>query len=43
MAVDHVLAIGVVTADGQYMTATAECHPDLFWAMRGGGGSTWES
>ncbi|KAI1859837.1 hypothetical protein JX265_010286 [Neoarthrinium moseri] len=41
MAADHILAAGVVTADGQYVIASPESHPDLFWAIRGGGGSTW--
>src|SRR5918999_487727 len=29
----------VVTAGGDRLTATAESHPDLFWALRGGGGN----
>jgi FAD/FMN-containing dehydrogenase len=29
----------VVTADGQLLRADAEEHPDLFWALRGGGGN----
>lgn len=41
MAADHVLAAGIVTADGQYVVASPESHSDLFWAIRGGGGSTW--
>ena len=38
-AVDHVLAVEVVTADGERITANADDHPDLFWALRGGGGN----
>ncbi|GAB0138996.1 hypothetical protein EsDP_00007215 [Epichloe bromicola] len=40
-AADHVLAINVVTADGRFVTATPRSHADLFWALRGGGGSTF--
>ncbi len=38
-AADHVRAIEVVTADGQVRRATADEHPDLFWAVRGGKGN----
>lgn len=41
MAVDSVLQFTVVTADGKFVTADAITNPDLFWALRGGGGSTW--
>jgi FAD/FMN-containing dehydrogenase len=37
--VDNVLAFEVVTAGGQIHTASADEHPDLFWALRGGGGN----
>ncbi|MGW0481074.1 FAD-binding oxidoreductase [Nonomuraea sp. NPDC003214] len=38
-AADSVLRAEVVTADGRLLTASADSHPDLFWAMRGGGGN----
>lgn len=41
LAADHVLAINAVTADGRFVTATESSHRDLFWALRGGGGSTF--
>ncbi|KAF2115630.1 hypothetical protein BDV96DRAFT_599210 [Lophiotrema nucula] len=41
MAVDSVLAYQVVTADGQFLTASETSHSDLFWALRGGGGGTY--
>ncbi len=39
LASDHVTAIDVVTADGELVRATADDEPDLFWALRGGGGN----
>ena len=36
---NHVTAVEVVTGDGTLVRATADEHPDLFWALRGGGGS----
>jgi FAD/FMN-containing dehydrogenase len=39
MACDNVIAFEVVTADGQVRRASADEHPDLFWALRGGGGN----
>ena len=41
MAADHVMALEVVTADGRFVTASPKKNPDLFWALRGGGGSTY--
>jgi hypothetical protein len=35
-AVDHVRVLELVTADGRLRRATADKHPDLFWAVRGG-------
>jgi FAD/FMN-containing dehydrogenase len=39
LAIDNLLAAQVVTAAGEIVTASAEEHPDLFWAIRGGGGN----
>ncbi|KAJ8108141.1 hypothetical protein OPT61_g8375 [Boeremia exigua] len=41
MAADQVLAYEVVTADGRFVTASDKANTDLFWALRGGGGSTF--
>ncbi|KAF2850140.1 FAD/FMN-containing isoamyl alcohol oxidase-like protein MreA [Plenodomus tracheiphilus IPT5] len=41
MAADQVLAFEVVTADGRLVTASNTVNRDLFWALRGGGGSTF--
>jgi FAD/FMN-containing dehydrogenase len=35
-AADHVLSVGLVTADGDHRTVTADSDPDLFWALPGG-------
>jgi FAD/FMN-containing dehydrogenase len=36
---DNVLSFEIVTADGKVSTASANENPDLFWALRGGGGN----
>ncbi|GKT49216.1 FAD-linked oxidoreductase ZEB1 [Colletotrichum spaethianum] len=41
MSADNVLSFEVVTADGRFVTASESKNPDLFWALRGGGGSTY--
>lgn len=39
LTVDNLLAAEVVTAEGSIVQASADEHPDLFWALRGGGGN----
>jgi FAD/FMN-containing dehydrogenase len=39
LAIDNLLSARVVTAEGEIVTASASEHPDLFWAIRGGGGN----
>ncbi|KAI1391408.1 FAD-binding domain-containing protein [Hypoxylon trugodes] len=41
MGADQVLSMEVVLADGRFVTASENSYPDLFWALRGGGGSTF--
>jgi FAD/FMN-containing dehydrogenase len=39
LTIDDLLAAEIVTADGQLLLVDAESYPDLFWAIRGGGGN----
>jgi FAD/FMN-containing dehydrogenase len=39
LAANHVRSIELITADGRLVRADREHQPDLFWALRGGGGS----
>lgn len=39
LAADNVLAIELVTANGDVLDVNADSNPDLFWALRGGGGN----
>jgi FAD/FMN-containing dehydrogenase len=39
LAADNVVAVELVTADGEILDVDADSHPDLFWALRGGGGN----
>ena len=39
LTIDDLISAEVVTADGELLRVDAERHPDLFWAIRGGGGN----
>ncbi len=39
LTIDNLLSVTLVTADGAVRTASASSEPDLFWALRGGGGN----
>src|SRR5688572_6139567 len=39
LTIDSLLGVEIVTADGRLLRANAAEHPDLFWAVRGGGGN----
>ena len=40
-AADHALSFEILTASGNFVTADAVSNPDLFWALKGGSGSTF--
>lgn len=39
MSIDNLMSADVVTAEGKHVRADANTNPDLFWAIRGGGGN----
>lgn len=39
MTIDNLLSAEVVTVDGERLVCSEDKHPDLFWAIRGGGGN----
>jgi FAD/FMN-containing dehydrogenase len=39
LTVDNLVAVDLVTAEGKRLRASEDEHPDLFWALRGGGGN----
>src|SRR5579871_4428609 len=39
LTIDNMLSVDMVLADGSFVVASADENPDLFWAVRGGGGN----
>jgi FAD/FMN-containing dehydrogenase len=39
LTIDNLLGVDMVLADGSFVTASGNENPDLFWAVRGGGGN----
>jgi FAD/FMN-containing dehydrogenase len=39
LSIDSLISVDMVLADGSVVTASEDSHPDLFWAVRGGGGN----
>ena len=39
LTIDNLIGAEIVTADGEVLAVDADNHPDLFWAIRGGGGN----
>jgi FAD/FMN-containing dehydrogenase len=39
LTIDSLTSVDVVTADGEFVTASEDQNPDLFWGVRGGGGN----
>jgi FAD/FMN-containing dehydrogenase len=39
LTIDNLVSCDLTTADGEFLVASGEEHPDLFWGIRGGGGN----